>query len=395
MIPFDEAVARVREVARLIGSESVPLDRAARRVLLDRVTARIDSPRANSSAMDGYAVREADFRQSPARLEVVGEAYPGAACAARVEPGTCVRIFTGAALPPGADRIVIQENVRRDGNFAIFDADLGPERHIRGRGSDFIRGALLIEPGRLLGPTALVAAAAGDVSQLMVAVRPRIAILSTGDELAAPGIASQSEYKVPESVSLAIAALAEFWGGEVMCRKLLNDELDAMKAAAADALSSADLVIVTGGASVGDRDYAKAMFQDEDMRLVFSRVLMKPGKPAWLGSARGRVVLGLPGNPTSALVTARLFLAPLLCGMTGRDFGESLNWRHAPVAETLGSTGNRETFLRASWDGSSARPLGNQQSHVQGALARADVLIRRRIGAPAVAAGELVEVIEL
>ena len=394
MIGFDEAIALLREAARPLGDEAVRLDQAHRRVVARAVTAQVSAPSCDVSAMDGYAVREEDLGGVPVRLAVAGESFPASGHSAPLEPGECVRIFTGAPLPFGADRVVIQEKVRREGDFAIVDEHPGGPRHMRSRGSDFEHGDILVEPGTLLNARALVAAAAADVALLDVWRRPMLIILGTGDELAEPGKARDRPGAIPDSVSLAAAALAETWGAQVLGRRRIADDLTAMKLAAAEALDAADLVVVTGGASVGERDHARAMFEPAGLELVFSKVAIKPGKPVWLGRAKGRLVIGLPGNPTSALVTARLFLAPLLAGLAGRDPSAALRWRKAPLAEAIGSCGSRETFARACWAGDAARLLPNQDSGAQRTLAAADLLLRRRPFSEAVEAGELVEVID-
>ena len=394
MISFDEAVELVRQSAQPLGTERVRLDAAARRVLASAIHAGIDSPRSDVSAMDGYAVRDADLAAFPASMKVVGESFPAAGWNGRVSSGECARIFTGAPVPTGADRIVIQENVRRDRGIAIIDQHPGSARHIRKGGGDFAEGEELLPAGRLLDPRAIVAAAAADVAELEVHLRPRVRILSTGDELAAPGTAASITNAIPESVSFGIAALAEEWGAELAGRARLRDDLPAMEKAADEALRDADVVVVTGGASVGERDFAKAMFETAGLDLIFSKVSIKPGKPVWLGRASQALVIGLPGNPTSALVTARLLLAPLLCGLSGRHVDEALRWRRAPLASPLEKCGARETFHRVRWAGEAVAIFANQDSSAQKVLARADLLVRQRANAPAQKAGDPVDALE-
>jgi molybdopterin molybdotransferase len=388
VIGFEEAAALVAEAAQPLERERVPLDRAKGRVLAAPVIAEVDSPPTDVSAMDGYAVRDADL---PGRLRVAGESFPGRGHDAPLGAGACVRIFTGGPVPAGADRVVIQEEVGREGDFARFESP-GPARHIRARGSDFARGATLLEPGRLIDARALVAAAGADLGEIEVWRRPRVVILGTGDELAEPGSARAVPGAIPESVSRGVAAFAEDWGAEIVGRRRLGDDLRALKRAAAEALEIADVVVVTGGASVGERDFAKAMFEPAGLDLIFSKVAIRPGKPVWLGRAWGRLVLGLPGNPNSALATARLLLAPLLHGLTGRP--PSLRWRRAKLAAPLGATGSRETFYRAAAAGEAVRALSNQDSGAQSTLAAADFLIRRAAGAPAAEAGDTVDIID-
>jgi len=394
MIRFDDALALVAEAAKPLGTEPASLAEAHGRVLAAPVTAAVSAPPFDASAMDGYAVRDADLAELPARLKVAGEAFAGASPGMTLPPGRCMRVFTGAPVPAGADRVVMQEDVVRDGAVAIFAGPPGTARHIRRAKSDFAAGDVLLDAGRLIDARAVVAAAGADVAALGVYRRPRVIILGTGDELAEPGSARVIPGAIPESVSYGIAALAREWGAEVVARRRLKDELEAMEAEAARALDEADLVVVTGGASVGERDFAKAMFAPSGLDLIFDKVAIKPGKPVWLGRAQGRLVMGLPGNPTSVLVTARLLLAPLLACLTGRAPGEALLWDKLPLAAGLVACGPRGTFVRARRAGGQAEPLANQDSSAQRALAEADLLIRRRRGAPAAEAGELVEVID-
>lgn len=394
MMSFDEAVELIRSVAIPLGTETVAVADAAGRVLSGPVIARIDSPRCDVSAMDGYAVCEDDLKDFPASLQVVGGSFAGAAWNGEVEPGACVRIFTGAPVPAGADRVVMQENVRASGDAALINQHPGSARHIRKRASDFAAGDELLAARRLLDFRAVVAAAAADVAQLEVYSRPRLTILGTGDELAEPGTAHEKADAIPESVSFGVAALAARWGAEVVGRTRLRDDLGSMEAAAASAVEFADIIVVTGGASVGEKDFAKAMFEPLGLELIFSKLSIKPGKPVWLGRVRGKLVIGLPGNPTSALVTARLLLAPLLAGMTAESIGRALAWRSIPLASPLGTCGTRETFHRARLADGSAEVLSFQDSSAQKALAAADLLVRQRANTPALDVGELVEVLD-
>ena len=391
MIAFDEAIGLIRSVATPLATEVVALAEAAGRVLALPVTAEIDSPRSDVSAMDGYAVREQDLNHFPVSLQLVGGSYAGSGWSGSVEAGTCVRIFTGAPVPDSADRVVIQEYVRSVDNVAVIDERPESARHIRARGSDFFQGEELLSAGRLLDPRALVTAAGADVAEVEVYRRPRVHILSTGDELAEPGTARERADAIPESVSFGVAALAAQWGAECIGRTRVRDELAAMQALACAAIDDADLVVVTGGASVGEKDFAKAMFEPLGLHLVFSKVSIKPGKPVWLGRAGEKLVIGLPGNPTSALVTARLFLAPLLAGLTGRPGDEALRWRTVPLGSPLGPCGSRETFHRARWVGDRAEILAFQDSSSQKALAEAELLIRQYADSRALEPGSQVE----
>lgn len=395
MISFDEAIALIKADVRPLDMETVALEHAAGRVLAAPVLAQIDSPRGDVSAMDGYAVREEDLIELPARLKLAGESFAGAGWSGTVTPGSCARIFTGAPVPAGADRVVMQENVRREGDLALIEAHPGPARHIRKRGSDFAAGDRLLPAGRLLDPRAIVAAAGADLDAVKAFRQPRFRLLSTGDELAEPGTAREKADAIPESVSFGVAALAEQWGAVCSGRTRLRDDLASMQAAAKTALEGMDVVIVTGGASVGERDFAKEMFAPLGLQLLFSKVSIKPGKPVWLGRVGNSLVAGLPGNPTSALVTARLLLIPLLTVIQGRRIEEALAWQSAALGSALAPCGGRETFHRAAVHGDVAEVLSFQDSSAQKALAMANVLVRQPAGSPALAKGQLVQVLPL
>lgn len=395
MISFDEAIELIRRTVTPLEVESVALDAASGRVLASPVAAGLDSPRADVSAMDGYAVREGDLTAFPARLAVVGESFAGAGWNGTLNAGQCARIFTGAPVPDGADRIIIQEAVRRDGDVAIIDDHPGKARHIRKRGDDFKAGDTLLTPGRFLDPRAIIAAAAADQPQLEVYRRPSVRILATGDELTEPGSAATFVGTIPESVSFGVAALARDWGAQILGRTRLRDELNSMVDAAVTATESADVVVVTGGASVGERDFAKSMFEPVGLELIFSKLSIKPGKPVWLGRVGNAFVMGLPGNPTSAFVTARLLLAPLIAALSGRAADDALAWRSARLSAPLAASGPRESFFRGQWVGGKVTLIGFQDSSAQKVLADADVLIRQTADSPVIPAGEEVPILPL
>jgi molybdopterin molybdotransferase len=284
--------------------------------------------------------------------------------------------------------------VRREDELAIVESPPGQARHIRRRGSDFEAGDELLGSGRRLDYRALVTAAGADLAEVMVRRRPRLFLLSTGDELVDPGSARANPGTIPESVSFGVSALAELWGAQEIGRARLRDDLPAMERAAAEAVGKADLVVVTGGASVGEKDFARAMFAPLALELIFSKVAIKPGKPVWLGRAGETLVMGLPGNPTSALVTGRLLLAPLVAGLAGLDPTLALRWTRMMLAAPLEAGGDRETFVRARRRGQAAEPIDNQDSSAQRALADADLLLRRRPNAPSCAAGKEVDALD-
>jgi len=387
VISFDEAQALLEGVVAPLASVEIQLAEGAGRVLAAPLIARSTYPRTATAAMDGYAVTDAATRPG-AVLRVVGEARAGTGFAKPVRPGEAVRIFTGAPMPAGTDRCIMQEYVSRDGDEVRFADGYGPGWHVRAAGSDICEGDILLPAGTRLTPRAMIVAAAADRASVTVATRPSVAIIGTGDELAPPGKAHLRPDAISESVTFGVAAMAEQAGGRVVARTIGQDRLSALEQLAGEMLQQADVVIVTGGASVGERDFAKPMFAPHGLELVFSKVALKPGKPVWLGRAQGKWVLGLPGNPTSAMVTARLFLLPLLAGLQGQCVHQALPWRTIPLAAAITATGDRETFLRARWGDAGLEPITNQDSGAQAALARADWLIRRPSGSTAAEAGD-------
>ncbi|SEJ82142.1 molybdopterin molybdotransferase [Sphingobium sp. AP50] len=393
MISFDDALALVKVAALPLGPETVALGDAHGRILAAPCIAQITSPAGDVSAMDGYALRDQDLSLSTP-FEVVGTAFPGTPFEGTVRLLECVRVFTGALIPGGADRVVVQEEVQRDGSLATMLHPSTARRHIRQAGLDFAAGDALLPAGRRLDPQAIVAAAGADLDELEVWRRPRISILGTGDELLPPGSARLRRFAIPESISYGVAALAETWGAQIIGRHRISDDIATITHAAGEAARSADLVIMTGGASVGERDFSKQAFIGLGAEILFPRVLMKPGKPVWFGRLGTTLVLGLPGNPSSAMVTARLFLTTLLAGLTGREPSHALQWRRARLASPLPSTGVRETFLRAYADPDGIVKVDNQDSGMQLELANATLLVRQTPNSPALAAGEMVDVID-
>jgi len=389
MIGFEEALARVKAAARPLGSEIVPFGQAPGRILAEPVTARFGMPRTNVSAMDGYAVRESDLGDLPFSLPVAGESAAGAPPGQALPEGSAYRIFTGAPVPEGADRVIVQENTERDAERVTFVRPHGRGRNIRTAGSDFQAGDVLVPAGVELDWRALTTAAAADRAELCVYRQPRVVILATGDELAAPGEAHARAGAIPESVSPGIAAFVRQQGGHLVRRERLPDEPDVLAKAAARALEEADLVVMIGGASVGERDFSRSVFAAPP-DYVFPKVAIKPGKPVWLAHVSDRLVMGLPGNPTSALVTARLFLAPLLRGLGGGDVTKAMTFKQGICADPLPACGDRETFLRARRADHGLVLADSQDSSSQRSLAVSDALIRRRPGAKAEPAGAMV-----
>ena len=388
MINLDQAWAILAGAVGPMASEVVSLTEAAGRVLASPVTATVDSPRTAVSTMDGYAIRDGD---GPT-LDLVGTSAAGARYAGSVGPGETVRIFTGAALPDGATRVVIQENVTAEGDrITIHQTSASP--FVRQRASDFAMGDAVVAAGSLLTPGALVAAAGTGVSQVEVTRRPRVLTIATGDELVPVGVPLDADH-IPDSLAPGLTALIAAMGATMLGHQLIGDDLAALEAAAASAIARCDLVVVTGGASVGARDHAKAMFAPLGLELLFSKVAIKPGKPVWLGRVGDTWVIGLPGNPSSAMVTARLLLAPLVARLLGQRQPAPIDWLTLPLAAPLPATDDRETFVRATFGGDGLTPLANQDSGGQRALGVARWLIRCPAGQGTLAPGAVVQALE-
>jgi len=390
-----EARARMLDGAAPLGTESVALAASLGRVLAEPVVASRDQPPFDASAMDGWAIRRADLATVES-FRIAGESAAGRAHAAAVQPGEAVRIFTGAPVPPGADLVVIQENAVRDGDQVRFSLEGEPAGHIRPAGGDFRAGDGLIAAGTRLDPWRLSLAAAAGRATLAVTRRPRVALLATGDELVAPG-QTPGPTQIFESGSFSLAALVEAWGGEAIRLTAAGDTLEAITAAVADA--QADLIVTVGGASVGDYDLVKPAMAGLGLVLGVETIAIRPGKPTWFGFlADGRRVLGLPGNPASALVCAELFLRPLLAALTGAD--PVLPLSVARLATPLPANGPREHWMRAARlidaEGRvTVTPFSDQDSSLVGVFARADALLMRPAGSPPAQAGDLTTVLPL
>ncbi|HSX55922.1 MAG TPA: molybdopterin-binding protein, partial [Sphingomonas sp.] len=302
-------------------------------------------------------------------------------------------VMTGAPLPQGADRVVMVERSRVVGDGVYLEPHDGERSHVRRRGEDFAVGSVVVPRGTLLGPGALVAAAAADVGEVRVWRRPRVRLLATGDEIAAPGTATALPHTIPDSLSIALAAVARNWGAEIVATDRATDDSAAIRAAARRALSDVDLLIIAGGASRGDRDQCRAALAAMGMDLAFADVAIKPGKPVWFGRLGRLAVLGLPGNPTAALTVARLFLAPLLAGLGGRQPNDVMCWETRPLAAPVAANGDREAFLCGVPTQGAVGLLERQSASGQAILAQARYLLRRPAHAPMLGAGARVPVL--
>jgi molybdopterin molybdotransferase len=397
LISVEEAWSRLAEHAPALRAERVRLMDAPGRILAEDIAARVTQPPFAASAMDGYAVRFADA-QVDARLRVIGEAPAGAAFDGEVGPGEAVRIFTGGVVPQGADHVIVQEDVIRVSDSIVVKDRQEAPANIRAPGVDFREGDIVLRAGDVLSGARLALAAAANVAELSVARRPVVAILASGDELAEPG-SDLKPGQIVGSTSFGLAALIREWGGEPLPLGTAADTIEAVHAKLDDA-KDADLIAPLGGASVGDRDVMREAFARRGFKLYFEKIAVRPGKPTWFGQHEEQRVLGLPGNPASALVCAHLFVKPLLWAATGRAMADATRTTPARLAETAPRNGPRETWLRAraevAADGVlSVTHFPRQDSSLLTPFAASNCLLRLAPGAAPATAGAPCEILLL
>jgi molybdopterin molybdotransferase len=376
MLSFDEARHRLLSGVARLSAERVPLAEAARRVLAQDLVARDPLPAFDHSAMDGYALDAGGLEGSPPwRLVVAGESSAGAD-PPPMAPGTACRIFTGARMPARADAVVMQEDVRREGSIVCIDVRPGKGQHVRRRGEDLAAGALALASGSRLSPGGLALAAMLDCPELLVTRRPRVTILCTGNELRSPGDRA-SDASIPESNSAPLAALARQAGALVRTAAIARDDRDQVTDAIAAALEGTDVLLTVGGVSVGDHDVVRPALEQAGVVLDFWKVAIKPGKPLTVGATSSARVLGLPGNPASALVTFAMFGAPLLRALQGDARPHALRLP-VQLAAPRKRSPERLEFVRASLEVEAgvlwARVHDNQSSGAATNLASSDGL---------------------
>lgn len=375
LLPVDEALNRILGRVPDVVGESVALAEAAGRVLAEPVVASHDQPPFNASAMDGYAMRAADVAEG-VWLKVIGMSQAGAGFAGAVGDGEAVRIFTGAPLPEGADTVIMQEEAERNGDLVRFTAPARLGHSVRPRGYDFAVGRMILERGTRLGAFQLAVAAAANAGTVSVARRPKIALLATGDELVQPGTVLGPD-QIVASNSVGLSASLSPFAAEVTDFGIARDsrsELDAMLARIF--ASEPDVVVTTGGASVGEHDLVQAALVDHGVTLDFWRINMRPGKPLMFGTRGKTLVFGLPGNPVSAMVTAELFVKPALRHWLGLPGVEPLR---LPLLGATPPNTARRHFMRARVlvrDGvTGLLPINETDSGHTSSLAAADALI--------------------
>lgn len=398
LMPVADALARVLAQAAPLSVERVPLQDAHGRVLAEDLTALRTQPPADVSAMDGYAVRAADVNTVPATLKVIGEIAAGRPFGRKLAAGEAARIFTGGIVPEGADTIVIQEDTSRQGDNVVVTTGARASKHVRRAGLDFAKGDNLLAKGRVLTGRDLSLAASMNHPVLPVRRQAKVAALATGDELVLPG-SEPGPGQIVYSNGYSIMALARSEGAQVTDLGIVPDRVEETIAAVRRARDlPADVLVTTGGASVGDYDLVQAALAAEGLALSFWKVALRPGRPLMHGRLGGMHVLGLPGNPVSAFVCAVLFLVPLLRGLAGRSDIEPI-LESAALGCDLPANDERTDYLRARLTKGKAGPVASpfqaQDSSMMRSLAEADCLVFRAPFAPAAKTGDACLIVKL
>ncbi len=397
LLPVADALERLLAGAMPLSPEPVDLLSASGRTLAEPLAAKLTAPPFDASAMDGYAVRLTDLTTLPARLRVIGEAAAGQGFRGKVATGEAVRIFTGAPMPDGADAVHIQENCTREDDAVIVREGNPDAAHVRPRGGDFTTGAELLNAGTRLGARQITLAAAMGHATLPVHRKPKVAILASGDELVLPGVTPGTD-QIVCSNPYGVAALVAAAGGDPHFLGIAADTREALNAHI-DRARGYDLLITIGGASVGDHDLIAPVLEARGLSLDFWKIAMRPGKPMLFGRLGDMRVVGLPGNPVSALICTRVFLVPLIERLCGRTQSNA-RMVDAIAAVDIEANGPRTHYMRATLqrgdDGRLlARPVRSQDSSLLSPLAAADCLLVREVGAPVLKAGETVQVLPL
>jgi molybdopterin molybdotransferase len=398
LMPVAEALQRVLTDARPLSAESVPLDDALGRVLTEDVVALRTQPPAAVSAMDGYAVRASDVAQAPTTLKVIGEVAAGHPFAGQVGPGQAARIFTGGVRPTGSDTVIIQELASQTGDAVIIQKTTAKGRNVRAQGIDFVQNQVRLHKGHRLSDRDLMLAAAMNHPSVRVHRRPKVAVLGTGDELVAPGGAPKFG-EIVYSNGFALTAIVRNEGADVCDLGIARDRIEDIVASIRRAREwGADILVTTGGASVGDHDLVQRALAAEGLTLSFWRVALRPGRPMMHGRLNEMQVLGVPGNPVSSYVCAFLFVVPLIRRLAGRRDIE-----RTPEVALLGSdlpaNDERADYLRATLTAGTAGPIAtpvpSQDSSLMAPLAAADCLLIREPHAPAAKAGSECVILKL
>jgi len=390
MISVAEALKITCGLVSPLDTEYVPLTEAVGRVLSQNVKAARDQPPFDSSAMDGYAVVQGAVRPG-GMLRVIGESAAGRAYPGDVGKGEAVRIFTGAPVPSGTGRIIIQEDVQRDGDFIKLSQSIDKKDYIRFKGDDFHIGDELSAP-RVLDPSSIALLAAMNVPRIPVVRRPDIAVLSTGDELVMPG-AEPGPDQIVASNGFGLKALLDSAGANVRLPSIVCDTVESIRQGF-DQACGADLIVTSGGVSVGDHDLVARAVQELGIERAFHKVAMRPGKPLMAGKISGTSMIGLPGNPVSSIVCGHVFLLPMVRKMLGLPYRDN-HRPAAPLRCPVGANGLREHYMRGRVENGELTVFDRQDSALLSVLSRANALVVRAPCDPAREAGELLEYIPI
>lgn len=398
LLPVADALSRVTKNLAPLQAEQVPLLEAGNRTLAEDLTASLTQPPFNSSAMDGYAVRAADIENTPTTLQVIGEAAAGHEFSAEVSQGQAVRIFTGAPLPTGTDTIVIQENTKRDEDKVTILEPANKGEFVRPMGLDFSKGDILIPTGTKLQARHVCLAAAANHPTLNVTHRPLVAIIATGDEIIPPGSEPASD-QIISSSPYGLNAMIENAGGIARLTNIAADNIESLHQAL-EAAADAHIILTIGGASEGDHDLVQPALKANGFSLDFWKIAMKPGKPLMFGRKQTQCALGLPGNPVSAMICARIFLVPMIARLLGNSDGTDMQEVMAALSAPLKANGPRQHYMRGTltynaYGDASVAAMTDQDSSRQALLAQSNCLIVRPPNASGRTIGEKVPVLPI
>lgn len=398
MISLDEALERIFTFADPLGTETLDINAAVNRTLAKPVVAQHSQPPFDASAMDGYAVRGEEVNAG-ATLQMVGTSKAGEGFNGEVETGQCARIFTGAPMPEGADTVVMQEKTAPRKNNIMFTEDVQLGQNVRKLGNDFKKGEAVLSTGDHLHPGAIALAAAANNATLEVYKQPKITLLATGDELVPPG-GELGPDQIVASNSISLSALIGPNTRKIEDLGVIPDDVEHITAVLRTAIEGdSDVIVTSGGASVGDHDHIQSVLKSLGVEMDFWRIAMRPGKPLMFGKVGEKLIFGLPGNPVSAMVTATVVLLPALRALAGSNAPHGARYR-LPLGGPLPENGPRRHFMRANIrtkdDGiTAAYPVLQTDSAHLSSLARSNALIVHMEGSDALNAGDLIETIPL
>ncbi len=398
MISLEQALEQIFSAAKTLGTETISISGAANRVLAQPIKAMLNQPPFDVSAMDGYGVRANDIKPDVS-LKEIGISQAGAGFAGEIKQGECIRIFTGAPTPKGVDAIVMQEDVKTNGKNIIFSKSIKTGQHLRKKGQDFSKGQILLDIGTILNPASISLCAASNNDKVEVFIKPSIAILATGDELVEPGTIPSPE-QIISSNPYGISALLQPFCANVINHPIAPDDEQELKARLKEILDSdANIIITSGGASVGQYDYVQPVIKSLGVKMDFWKIAIRPGKPLMFGTYGKKLVFGLPGNPVSSIVTAIITVLPAIRTILGmkNTAGEQMI---LPLSSGLGANGNRRHFIRAiivtdATGATKVEPIGETDSANLTSFSTSNALIIHYENAPALKTGDHVKIIKL